>query len=279
MPSEINKGPAENAGVNSPSKTPDDPSKSSKTRIEPQEILPTDRVAFEKQLKFLLAYAAASDNGQKSVSNEDIGHLVDMNPSTVSLANTFFVKLGFLIRSGRGYQPAPEVLEYQLANEWDPDNAALKLAPIIEKAWFTQALKPKLQMRPIDESEAISDLAQKARVTPDYRTQIKTLINYLTVSGLVRRDGDRLSWVRKAPENVSQTANEPLKERPKDTVTQPQSSSSAPSMPTQSSKQDGINFSASISVNMAEMATWPADRIQAFFSGLAAVLAAKSGNK
>ena len=78
-------------------------------RPEPQETLPTDRVAFEKQMQFLLAYAAASENGTKGVSNDTVAELVKMKSSTVSLANAFFVKSGFLTRSGREYIPAKEI--------------------------------------------------------------------------------------------------------------------------------------------------------------------------
>lgn len=248
----------------------------SRARSEPQEVLPTDRVAFEKQLRFLLAYAAASDNGQKPVSNEDVAKLVEMNASTVSLANTFFLKMGFLTRSGREYLPSREVLEYKLAQEWDPEGSPQKLAPLVERAWFTQTLKPKLQMRPVDESEAIADLAQKAMVTPDYRPQLRTLINYMITTGLVRKEGDRLFWVRRPHEMPApeRTIDSPV-ERPSG----PQIGPAQPAPPVAGSGQGSINFSVNISVNMTEMASWPADRIQAFFSGLAAVLAAKSGGK
>src|SRR5229473_2233704 len=80
-------------------------------RPEPQETLPTDRVSFEKQMQFLQAYAAASESGARGVSNEQVASIVGMKPSTVSLANAFFVKSGFLARSGREYIPSKEVLE------------------------------------------------------------------------------------------------------------------------------------------------------------------------
>ena len=263
--------PAEAAGAKTDTKKSSDPKKLTKARPEPQEQLPTDRIAFDKQLKFLLAYAAASDNGAKAVSNEDVAGLVEMNASTVSLANAFFVKMGFLARSGREYTPAKEVLEFKLADEWDPEGAPAKLAPLVERSWFAQALRPKLQMRPVDEVEAISDLAQRAMVTPDYKPQLKMLLNYLTRTGLVRQDGDKLTWIRKG-HDTSESKPTPPTEKPRPSFG---GGSHAEQPPI--GGQGGINFSVNIAVSAADIGRWSPERIQAFFSGLAAVLAAKAG--
>src|SRR5262245_55574709 len=94
---------------------------------EPTQPLPTDRITFEKQLMLLRAYVAATDQGTKAASNEDVGAVIKMQGSTVSLGNAFFVKNGFLTRSGRGYVPAKEVLDYKLAYEWDAATSGIKL--------------------------------------------------------------------------------------------------------------------------------------------------------
>ena len=41
----------------------------------------------------------------------------------------------------------------------------------------------------MDETEAVSDLAQRAGAGPEYKNQIKTLIDYMVAAGIVRRDG------------------------------------------------------------------------------------------
>lgn len=242
------------------------------SRTDPQEVLPTDRIAFEKQLLLLLAYAAASDSGQKTVGNEDIASLVEMNSSTVSLANTFFTKIGFLARSGREFIPAKEVIEYKIASEWDKETAPFKLAPIIEKSWFIQTLKPKLQMRAIEESEAIHDLAQKAAVGKDRLLQIRMLLNYALSSGVIRKEADRLYWNKQSHE----PARDEMPHRHQDQ----QGLKPAPLPPQQQAApvtgQDGaIHFNVSVNISMEELSKWPADRLTAFFTGLAQVISAK----
>lgn len=240
-------------------------------RTEPKEVLPTDRIAFDKQLQLLRAYAAASDDGARPVSNDDVAKLVDMNASTVSLANSFFSKVGFLTKSGREFAPAREVLEYKRATDWGADNAAEKLTAIVERAWFAQALRAKLQMRPVDVEEAIADLAQRAEVSPKYRPQLRMLINYLDTSGIVIREGNQLILVRRNQDTIRHEA-------------QPEPTSSPPTPPPQNSVVEprstnptfgGINFNVSISADMAEISRWPPDRIAAFFDGLAKVIAAR----
>ena len=239
-------------------------------RPEPQFQLPTDRVAFDKQMDFLLAYAAASDQGRKAVSNEDVALLVKMKASTVSLANAFFVKMGFLSKSGREYLPAKEVLDMKLANEWDATNAPQKLAPIIERSWFAQALRAKLDLRAVDESEAISDLAQKAGAGPEYKNQIKTLIDYMEISGIIRRDGMQIVLVRRRP--VDNRAGD---EVPVDNKTQTQATGSANE--SHSGQTGSVHFSCEINIDLAQMATWEPSRITAFFTGLAGAIAAQKG--
>jgi hypothetical protein len=247
-----------------------------KVRSEPQQPIPSNRIHFDNQLKFLRAYAAASNQGAKPVSNEDVAAVVEMQASTVSLANNFFIKNGFLIRSGRELLPAKEVLEYKLAHDWDPNTAAHKLAPLVERSWFGQALKPKLDLRPMEEGEAIADLAQRANVGPEYRGQIKTMIDYMVTSGMVARDGAMLTLNRR---------------RPNESTTEPTVEKSAPLAP--KAADDGnvdlgqlpfgqvgsIRFAVSINVDMTQMSQWEPHRITAFFTGLAQVIASQKGGR
>ena len=68
---------------------------SSKARHKPErdnrptKILPTERITFDRQLDLLRAYAAASANGTKSVSLEDVGAVVKMATTTISVGNPF----------------------------------------------------------------------------------------------------------------------------------------------------------------------------------------------
>ncbi len=237
---------------------------------QPKEALPTDRIAFEKQFQLLKAYAAASDDGAHLVSNDDVAKLVDMNSSTVSLANNFFSKMGFLIRQGRGFTPAREVVDYKRAIDWGAENAAEKLAPLVEGAWFAKELRAKLQMRPVEIEEALADLAQRAEVPPKYKPQLRMLVAYLEAVGLVRKEGTQLVLVRRSQESARP---EPAEREPAPTV------SRAPNPEAKPPSSGGINFNVSINIGMDEVATWPADRISAFFEGLAKAVAAQKGDK
>lgn len=186
--------------TSSPSQPAAAPPAAPSSKSSPAEVLPTDRVSFENQLKLLQGYAAASNGGTRPVGNEEVAKLVDITASTTSLANSFFTKLGFLQRSGREFIPAKEVLEYKLAHQWNPETAAEKLLPIISRAWFAEAINAKLQMRPMSEGEVVSALAQRAGVTPAQKQQVLTLINYMVATGYVRREGDQIVLNRVNPE-------------------------------------------------------------------------------
>src|SRR5260370_14916956 len=102
----------------------------------PNKILPSDRIAFLKQLDILRAWAAASGPSGKVVSNNEVAGIVKMQPSTVSMGNAFFGSIGLLLKADGGYIPAPEVMSFLRAYEWSPETAFTKLVPIISKTWF-----------------------------------------------------------------------------------------------------------------------------------------------
>jgi hypothetical protein len=163
-------------------------------RSKPAKILPTDRIRHDKQLDILRAFAAASGHERKPVTADDVGAIVKMAGSTITQITPFFVDAGLIVRAGdkksdaKGFTPAPEVIAYQKAYEWDKANAAKKLAPVFADSWFATALTPKLKFRPVNEKEAINDLGEVAAVGPDKEDAIRGLIDYLVVSGLADRD-------------------------------------------------------------------------------------------
>lgn len=262
-----------------PPEAPNGATAQSKAPPAPQQPLPTDRITFDKQLKLLRAYVSASDGGAKAATNEEVGAVVEMKGSTVSLGNAFFVKNGFLIRSGRGYIPSKEVLEYKLAHDWDAATAGSKLAPLIERTWFWQVLKPKLGLRPIDEGEALNDLALKIGARPEYKNQIKTLLDYLLLAGSILREGTTLTLVRRRPGETAYEAP-PAEERASSPPPPKSQDEAAPDLAALPFGQVGsIKFAVSINVDMTQMVQWDPHRISAFFTGLAQVIAAQKGGK
>ena len=155
-------------------------------------VLPTHRIAFAKQLDILRAYAAASGPERKAVNRNDIAKMMELSATTISLALPFFSATGLLREESGGFVPSAEVFNYQLANEWDRDTAAQKLAPLLERQWFTERLMPKLRFSPVPEDDAITMLAEEASVGPDFKPQLRMILNYVCECGVASRvDGCR----------------------------------------------------------------------------------------
>ncbi len=254
-----------------------------KTKIRPTKPLPTERIAFNRQLEILRAYAAANAPTGQAVSNETVAEIVKLNASTVSLGNSFFVAIGLLQKADTGYLPSPDVIEFNRAYAWSQETAAFKLAGTIEKSWFAQALFPKLNFRPVDIDEALATLADAASAGPDSKDQLRMLLNYLEAVGLTIRDGNT---IRLSPQgsgastpsstsSSSTTSSSSISERVPLQDRVDAQAIRAPSQP-----QAGVvQFQINVEVKMDEFAGWPADRITAFFNGIAQVLAARGSGE
>lgn len=243
---------------------------------KPNKFLPTDRITFPRQLDLLRGWAAASGPTQKIVSNNDVGPIVKMTGSTVSISNAFFGQNGFLIKADGGYIPASDVFSFLRAYEWSPDTAATKLAPIVGKTWFAEELLPKLAFGPLTTDEAIQHLADACTAGPGYRGQLRFLLEYMAASGLVEWDG---AQVRKGSATVTATTTSaPNTDIPQTPSNPPPSGESSKRVaPTFFGTTEGaVNFNVSVRVDMGEFATWKPERIAAFFNGMAQVLAAKA---
>lgn len=241
-------------------------------KARPTKMLPTDRITFSKQLDLLRAYAAAGGQNGKVVTNEEVADIVEMKSSTISMANAFFKDAGFLRQGEGGYLPSAEVAAFNLAYQWNPDTASHKLSPLLRESWFAKAVMPKLAFRPLDEGEAIATLAEAAAAGPGYRGQLRLLLDYLEAAGLVQRDGNLI----KLAQAVVATGTEGGIEKP---ASLPRGGGGSPATLEQSifaqPTQGAVQFQVNVKVNMAELAGWEADRITAFFAGIAQVLAAK----
>jgi len=248
-------------------------------KVKPTKALPTDRINVAKQLEILRAYAAASQYGAKAVSNGEVASMVGMIPETISLGNGFLSSVGFIQKGEGGWIVASDVQAFLRAYEWNKETAANKLAPLIEASWFCQLLSPKLRFRTVEEDEAISILADASGAAPEYKRQLRMLIEFLEATGVVQRDGSQLKLRSSAstpdPDSTRQ-------ESPKSSI-QPEAPPDTPvgSRPRVSTgfsqmAEGAMRFNVSFNVDMAEMGTWRADRIAAFFNGLAQVLAAKA---
>ncbi len=197
-----------------------------------------------------------------------------MTSSTISLANAFFVDSGLLTRTDFGLVPTDSVVAFSRAWDWSPATAAQKLAPVLQRTWFAELLFPLLRFRALSEDEAISELGGHANAGKDYRPQLKTLIDYLETANLVKRENGS---VRLVGGDGTTTAPAPTDAQPT-RENEPSSAGRSPTLATSFAQatQGIINFHVDVRIDMAEFSDWSADRISAFFSGVAQVLAAKS---
>lgn len=235
----------------------------------PTKALPTDRAGFDRQMDILRAYGAtAAENGMTAAG---IAELVGMHSSTVSVCNPFFSENGLIERvPDGGYRAAPETVAFQLSHQWNPEKAGEKLAPRLRMAWFWATLEPRLSFRPMEETEVVQALAEKCNASPSHRGQVSTIIEYLAAAKLVLKDG---TMIRKGP--LAATMSRGNEEEPKMTPPQGEQKREPVTPPPATGLTPGISFDVSIRVDMREMAGWSKDRIEAFFQGIAAVLAAK----
>lgn len=249
---------------------------------QPSRKLPTERVAFTKQIDILRAYGLASAGGTKAVHYSAAAEVVKMSPATVALMNTFMVDNGFVQKAGNDFIPDKALIEFAQAYSWNPETASKKLAPLIRRTWFGERMVLRLQFRPMPIEDMVSDLAGQIGAAPEFKSNIETLIDYGVTAGLVRRDGNQLVLgdISEAP---TAEAQRPSTESP---MPQPEPKPDPMSRPSPGSvgtgfmsTEGGVQFHVAIKVDMKEMAGWTPDRIAAFFSGLAQVLAAKKGTE
>jgi hypothetical protein len=220
----------------------------------------------------LRAYAAASNNGTKPATIVEVGEIVKMASSTVALANAFLASINLIQRTDAGtYLPCAEVVQFLRAHEWNPETSSHKLAPILKDSWFAQTLLPKLAYGPMDEDQAITRLAEACAAGPDYKKELKMLLEFLSLGGVIIRDGVQIKLAKPVAvdpasqkEETQKTADEPVTRPAKGVNTGLNSS------------DGGVTFNVNVQVDMAEFATWRPERISAFFRGIAEVLAAKA---
>lgn len=245
----------------------------------PTKFLPSERITFSRQLDILRGWAAASGPLRKVIGNNEVAKIVDMQPSTVSINNAFYSSVGLLLKADGGYSPSEEVTAFLRAHEWNKETAAQKLAPVLMKAWFYEALASKLEFGQRPEADCLQDLADVSNAGPDYRPNLRMLLEYLMAAGLIQRDGTMIkkgaaSMSPSTPQSTSATES-PMP--PKVENSPGQDVSSKMMMPSLFGTTEGqVQFNIAVKVSMGEFATWQADRIAAFFNGIAQVLAAKA---
>ena len=178
-------------------------------------VLPTDRVAFEKQKELLRAFAAEyTANGGLPVTNEKAGEIVSLSGSTISQTNGFFCDIELVKRAEQGgFVPVPEVIAYNNACQWDETEARAKLRPIFEKTWFYRCLIPRLHIAPQTKAICLSILAGESKAQPEHNERLVCLINFLELAGIISEVGGMVSLQQTRPP-VQDSAKEDNKSIP-----------------------------------------------------------------
>lgn len=158
------------------------------------KVLPTERVSFEKQMNVLRAYAAASGQEKKAVTNDEVAAVLSgLAASSISLCNPFFSDCGLLIAEGRKQKPSDAVFDYLHAYEWNPESAATKLRPALIDSWAAKELLPKLAFRTLGKDEAIKFLAEASKAQKAHRRNLETLLEFLNAAGVLLIEGNSVS--------------------------------------------------------------------------------------
>lgn len=245
---------------------------------KPTRPLPATRVGFAKQMEMLRAGAVLVSQGTSAPTNAQIAELVGIHKNTSVYVYPFFLDVGFVTKSGDGYIPASEVLAYGKAFNWNAETAPQKLAPLLRRAWFGIALMPKLAMGQMEERRAIEILAGESGAGPAYEGQLKTILQYLGVAGLIRREGDVIRAGVAATEQVEVEQKPRTEPPPAEEPTGVRPGAPRPAITTAFTQapEGVLRFSVDVNVDLREFSTWRPDRISAFWAGIAQVLAAKA---
>jgi hypothetical protein len=182
-------------------------------RTPPSRTLPSDRLAFAKQLAALRAYTVVYEsNGNKPVTNNAAGDVINMAGSTLLVTNPFFCEMKLLKRQTdtesdeAAFVPTAEALTYHKAYEWDPGTAGEKMKGLFERTWFAEALVPRLKFREYEDREALTVLAEACGATKEYEERLKVLLDYMAFAGVIVREGGK---IRAVSGRMAERASEP----------------------------------------------------------------------
>lgn len=170
-------------------------------RAQTTKVLPTDRLALDRQVAALAAFAAVSESKEgKPVTNDEAGAVVQptkMAATTISMTNAFFCVIGLLTRQENGsFSVAPEVMSFFKAQHGlSPESAPEKLRPLFEKQWFFQAMGPRLKLGAQDIQTVIKVLGEASGAGKDHLRRVELLIEFVCYVGLARKDGNQLRAV------------------------------------------------------------------------------------
>lgn len=251
-------------------------SESEKGVVRTKYYLPTDRIIFRKQMDLLRAYGAASGPNRKAVKGKDVAEIVGMADTTASLASAFFTENKLVSKGEGGFIPSDAVIAFTQAHEWKPETASRELGPLLKETWFGKLMMTRLGFGPMTDTDALTVLSQEAGAGKQYEAKLKILLDYLEAGGLIVRENGSIRKAQQGPAAASPATPaapatpDPSADGPAVTVTKGSVSTAF-----QKAAEGTVQFHIAVRVDMTDFKGWEADRIAAFFGGIAQVLAAK----
>jgi hypothetical protein len=165
-------------------------------RSRPAKPLPTDRMKIELQLRVLQTVGRLGTD-KKPISPDRLADALnkEVSPSTVALSHSFFTDCGWLARLGRGeYAAADPLIAYsrRLA-AGSADTALPFLRQSAARGWFWPVIMPLVSHGPAKLAEVTVALMTAAEVGDAHRPQIKMLLDWLVLIGLVTVANDTVT--------------------------------------------------------------------------------------
>lgn len=158
--------------------------------------LPSAKLASVKQFNLLKAFAIASGTERRAVTIKQVAEIQGISEGSVSICNPFFDDTRLIEKLGHRFKASAEVLSYFQRLEWNDPDAGKKLAPLLRKTWFAEALVPRLQMNPMNEEAAIHILSDFSGAGSSEKRQLVMVLDYLELAGVIARDGNLIRLVR-----------------------------------------------------------------------------------
>lgn len=233
----------------------------------PKKILPTNKLALKRQLEILQASVNLFETTRKPFRFEEIGSLLNMPLTTVQQVRTFFRASGLWQKEGRaGFIPSRPAIEYYHAHQSSPDDAAKKLNPLLNRAWFAEVLRSVLVSGQAQIEKVVNLLLHEAELSADQQGQAKNLLYLMAQTGILEIDG---SLIRKGA-LFPQEKTKPSSGEAKTSKSPPVNSDKGLRVENKTGENNAVEIR--ISIAPAVLAGWDAEKLQAFFGGIANLL-------
>jgi hypothetical protein len=261
-------------------------------RKRPSKSLPTDRMKFEAQVRVLEAAGRLSGAGKRAIDSKQLSAAMggEVSHYTVGLSHQFFVDCGWLEKRGRGeYAASDALIDFTRRLGVDGDDlprAVEALRVPLAHSWFWRAIEPQLAHGSVPVNEIMVVLMQEAEVGSAHIPQIRNVLEWLRLAGLISIVDDRVGPTDGSAPSVSGEPNV-------DIVTPTPQSKGAPILEDQSALTvratpvtpppapppalpSVLSFDFSFKLTVADLASLSPEQIRSLFEAVGTVMSVKA---